>query len=82
MIGQNILFSLILAIAGLTAAATGFITIWLAPLLYATGYVIVIFNSLRLVRFGEDFTHAEAARRRMEASKAIKPTRTRQFATT
>jgi Zn2+/Cd2+-exporting ATPase len=82
VIAQNIAASLLLAVAGLALAATGYINIWLAPVLYAAGYVIVIFNSLRLVRFGEDFTHAQEARRRMEASKAVKPTRTRQFATT
>jgi hypothetical protein len=37
--------------------------------------VFVIFNSLRLVRFGEEFSHVEEARRRQEASKVIKPTR-------
>jgi P-type E1-E2 ATPase len=82
VIAQNIAASLILAVTGLALAATGYINIWLAPVLYAAGYVVVIANSLRLVRFGEDFTHAEEARRRMEASRAVKPTRTRQFATT
>jgi P-type E1-E2 ATPase len=82
IIGQNIAFSVILAVTGLALAATGYINIWAAPLLYTAGYVVVIANSLRLVRFGEDFTHAEEARRRMEASKAVKPVRTRQLATT
>ena len=75
VIGQNIAFSLILAIVGLALAATGRINIWLAPLLYVAGYVIVIANSLRLVRFGEGFTEAEEAKRRMEASRVVKPTR-------
>jgi Zn2+/Cd2+-exporting ATPase len=75
VIAQNIAFSLILAIVGLALAATGRINIWLAPLLYVAGYVIVIANSLRLVRFGEGFTEAEEAKRRMEASRVVKPTR-------
>lgn len=75
VIAQNIAFSLILAVVGLALAATGRINIWLAPLLYIMGYVVVIANSLRLVRFGEDFTEAEEARRRLEASRVVKPTR-------
>ena len=78
----NIIVSLLLALVGLALAATGNINIWFSPIYYSLGYVFVIANSLRLVRFGEDFTHAEEARRRMEASKAVKPTRTKQFATT
>ena len=75
IIGQNIGASLLLAVVGLTFAATGYINLWLAPLLYALGYIVVIFNSLRLVRFGEDFTEIEEARRRIEASQPIKPDR-------
>lgn len=75
VIGQNIAASLILAIIGLALAATGNMNIWLTPFYYALGYVFVIANSLRLVRFGEDFTEAEEARRRLEASRVVKPTR-------
>jgi cation transport ATPase len=75
VVGQNIGISLTLAVIGLALAATGNITIWLAPFLYALGYVLVIFNSLRLVRFGEEFTEAEEARRRYEASRPVKPVR-------
>jgi len=66
---------LLLAIGGLALAATGNISIWIAPLLYALGYVLVIFNSLRLVRFGEEFSEAEEARRRRDASRPVKPVR-------
>jgi len=75
VVALNIAASLALAILGLALAATGRINIWVAPLLYATGYVAVIFNSLRLVRFGEEFTEAEDARRRFEASRPVKPVR-------
>ncbi len=75
VIGQNIAASLLLAVVGLALAATGRINIWLAPLLYALGYVLVIANSLRLVRFGEEFTQAEQGRLRAEASRPVRPAR-------
>jgi heavy metal translocating P-type ATPase len=77
---QNVVFlnigmSLGLALIGLALAATGNITLWLAPVLYAAGYGLVLFNSARLVRFGEEFHEAEEARRRMEMSQPVKPVR-------
>ena len=75
VIAQNIAASLVLAIVGLALAATGNVNIWAAPLLYAFGYLLVIFNSMRLVRFGEEFTQHEQGRLRMEASWPVKPTR-------
>ena len=79
VISQNIGVSLLLAVIGLALAATGTIlTLWLAPFYYALGYVVVIANSLRLVRFGEEFSEAEQSRamkeqalyRRREAGEA------------
>ncbi len=81
VIAQNIGFSLLLALVGLALAATGYITIWLAPVLYIVGYVVVIANSLRLVRFGEEFSQSEQSRVRREASAPIKPTRATGLAT-
>ena len=75
VIAQNIGASLLLATVGLALAATGNINIWAAPLLYAFGYLIVIGNSMRLVRFGEEFTQREQGRLRMEAGMPVKPTR-------
>ena len=75
VIAQNIGASLLLAIVGLALAATGNINIWAAPLLYAFGYVIVIANSMRLVRFGEEFTQQEHGRLRLESGMPVKPTR-------
>jgi P-type E1-E2 ATPase len=75
IVALNIGMSLVLAMVGLALAATGFIAVWLAPLIYIAGYIFVIFNSLRLVRFGEEFTEAEEARRRYEASRPVKPVR-------
>jgi hypothetical protein len=68
--------SLILAVVGLALAATGTIlTLWVAPFYYALGYVIVIANSLRLVRFGEDYSEQEQSRQRVEADELNKPRR-------
>lgn len=75
VISQNIGMSLLLAVVGLWLAATGKLLIWVALILYALGYGIVLFNSARLVRFGEGFTEAQAARRRLEESRPVKPTR-------
>lgn len=75
VIAQNIGFSLLMATVGLALAATGNITIWIAPFLYAAGYIVVIANSLRLVRFGEGFAEAEETRRQLEASRVAKPVR-------
>jgi P-type E1-E2 ATPase len=75
VISQNIGMSLLLAIVGLALAATGRIEVWLALALYAVGYIAVIFNSLRLVRFGEDITEQEQAQRRLEAARPVKPVR-------
>ncbi len=80
VIAQNIAMSIGLAVIGLALAATGNINIWLAPVLYASGYILVIFNSLRLVRFGEDYTQQEQARREVEANRPVKPVRSRATA--
>ncbi len=75
IIAQNIGASLVLAIVGLALAATGNINIWVTPFYYALGYVVVIANSLRLIRFGEEFTSVVESQRRMEESRVAKPIR-------
>lgn len=75
IIAQNIGASLVLAVIGLALAATGNINIWATPFFYAISYVFVIANSLRLVRFGEDFIGTEEARRAAEALASSKPSR-------
>ena len=70
VISQNIAMSLLLAVIGLALAATGtLLNLWLAPFYYALGYVVVIANSLRLVRFGEDHAEAEQSRAADAAAK-------------
>ena len=73
VISQNIAMSLLLAVIGLALAATGtLLNLWLAPFYYALGYVVVIANSLRLVRFGEDHAEAEQTRAADEQARAAR----------
>ena len=63
--------SLLLAVIGLALAATGtLLNLWLAPFYYALGYIVVIANSLRLVRFGEDHAEAEQTRAADELARS------------
>ncbi len=71
----NIAAAIVLALVGLALAATGRIEIWVTPFYQAAAYVFVIANSLRLVRFGEDYAGAEEIRRNLEASRVAKPQR-------
>jgi P-type E1-E2 ATPase len=78
IVAMNIGASLLLALVGLALAATGRIDIWVTPFYQATAYVFVIANSLRLVRFGEDFAAAEEMRRTQDAMTVVKPVRAAQ----
>ena len=52
---QNLVFGLLFMIGGLTFAGLGWMTPILAALLHNVSSFIVIFNSARLVRMGEEF---------------------------
>jgi len=54
VINQNLFFGIIFIVLGVSAAAAGWLPIVLAALLHFGGSVIVIFNSARLVRLGEE----------------------------
>jgi heavy metal translocating P-type ATPase len=75
IVAQNIGVSLLLALIGLALAATGQIDIYVTPFYQAVAYVFVIANSLRLVRFGEDFAEEEQRRLAEIASQRAKPRR-------
>ena len=75
VIAVNIAASLLLALVGLALAATGQIQIWVTTFYQAAAYIFVIANSLRLVRFGEEYADAEEIRRIAAARKAEKPLR-------
>jgi cation transport ATPase len=73
VIGQNITISVLTAIVGLALAASGTIEIFGALLFHFLGDVLVILNSFRLFRFGENYaepisTDAPSAPARREAS--------------
>jgi heavy metal translocating P-type ATPase len=78
IIAQNIAMSLVLAVVGLALAATGQINIWVTPFYQAAAYLFVILNSLRLVRFGEDFAEDVQARRQLEEERERRRNRARE----
>ena len=57
VINQNFLFGVLFIIGGLSAAAFGWLNPILAAVLHNAGSLIVIFNSARLVRKGEELEH-------------------------
>lgn len=61
IVAQNIAASIIIALIGLSIAATGNIAIGLAAFYHFLGDIFVIGNSFRLIRFGEDFAASEHA---------------------
>ena len=54
VINQNLLFGIIFIVLGVAASAAGWLPIVVAAVLHLAGSVIVIFNSARLVRLGEE----------------------------
>ena len=74
IVGQNIAASIIIALLGLSLAATGNLgegaaAVFFAGLFHFAGDVFVLANSFRLFRFGEDFVQSEQAARDAEANK-------------
>jgi Cd2+/Zn2+-exporting ATPase len=57
VINQNFSFGVVFIIVGLSASAFGYIHPITASILHVTGTLIVIFNSARLVRKGEELEH-------------------------
>src|SRR6202453_95270 len=57
VINQNFAFGVCFIVLGLSASAFGFIGPVTAAILHVTGTLIVIFNSARLVRKGEELEH-------------------------
>jgi Cd2+/Zn2+-exporting ATPase len=60
VINQNFAFGVCFIVLGLSASAFGFIGPVTAAILHVTGTLIVIFNSARLVRKGEELEHFQA----------------------
>ncbi|HVU26963.1 MAG TPA: cation-translocating P-type ATPase [Verrucomicrobiae bacterium] len=57
VINQNFAFGVLFIIVGLSASAFGFIGPIVASILHVVGTLIVVFNSARLVRKGEEMEH-------------------------
>jgi len=57
VINQNFLFGFAFIIGGMTASALGQVPPVLAAAMHTTGSLIVVFNSARLVRKGEELEH-------------------------
>jgi Cd2+/Zn2+-exporting ATPase len=57
VINQNFLFGIAFIIGGLSAASFGYLNPIVAAILHNAGSLIVIFNSARLVRKGEELEH-------------------------
>jgi Cd2+/Zn2+-exporting ATPase len=58
---QNLLLGLAFIVVGLYLSTVGIVTPVIAALLHSLGTLIIIFNSARLVRSGEDLEHRDAA---------------------
>jgi Cd2+/Zn2+-exporting ATPase len=61
VINQNFLFGTCFIIGGLSLAAFGYLNPIVATILHNVGSLIVIFNSARLVRKGEELEHYQPA---------------------
>jgi Cd2+/Zn2+-exporting ATPase len=61
VINQNFLFGIVFIIAGLSLSAFGYVDPILAAVMHNVGSIIVIFNSARLVRKGEELEHFHPA---------------------
>jgi Cd2+/Zn2+-exporting ATPase len=57
VINQNLCFGIIFIILGVAAAAGGWLLTVYAAVLHFVGSLIVVFNSARLVRYGEELSH-------------------------
>ncbi|MBU1260396.1 MAG: cation-translocating P-type ATPase [Planctomycetes bacterium] len=54
IINQNLLFGILFIILGVSASAVGWLPLIYAALLHFGGSLVVVFNSARLVRYGEE----------------------------
>jgi len=73
VINQNFLFGVLFIITGMTLAALGRVHPMLAAALHTAGSLIVVFNSARLVRKGEEMEHYEAETALLDSSRPAAP---------
>jgi Zn2+/Cd2+-exporting ATPase len=77
VINQNFLFGVFFIIGGLTLAAFGYVNAVVAAIMHNLGSLLVVFNSARLVRHGEElepFIRGEESARPAAPSTPAKPT--------
>jgi heavy metal translocating P-type ATPase len=79
IVAQNIGASIVIAIVGLIAAATGYLPILGAALYHVVGDIFVIGNSFRLFRFGEAFSETQKALMDQTAEQTPRRTRTQSL---
>ena len=79
VINQNFLFGVFFIIGGLTLAAFGYVNAVVAAIMHNLGSLLVVFNSARLVRHGEElepFVREEEAQKPAVPSAPVKPSGT------
>ncbi len=59
VVTQNLVFAILFVLIGLVAAAMGYLSPIVAALMHNVGSLIVIFNSAKIVRFGEEANAGE-----------------------
>ena len=59
VINQNLFFGVIFIVLGVSAAVVNWLPPILAAVAHFVGSLIVVFNSARLVRYGEELEHVE-----------------------
>jgi len=76
VINQNFLFGIVFILGGWTAGAFGYLNPIVAAILHNVGSLIVVFNSARLVRLGEELEpfHAAQAEPPQDDADESKPT--------
>ena len=73
VINQNFLFGICFVIVGLVLAALKYINPIVAAILHVVGSLIVVFNSFRLVRFGEELEPYQAPAPAQPSDTGTKP---------
>ena len=59
VITQNLFFGIMFIILGVAAASAAWLSAIYAAVLHFVGTLIVVFNSARLVRYGEELHHEQ-----------------------
>ena len=73
VINQNLIFGLLFVFGGMILSIFGWMTPIVAAMLHTASTLVIIFNSARLVRTGEELTYSENYRGRGEPAAAAQP---------